>query len=340
MNYVEWLRVRNVLRVTAIVLGVLILVVLIARISLSRYMTYDAWIQHLQLEPGSKVSRSVLPDGTKRTVIDDPADETRVVLDDLGYGGRHIVISEPTSRSHEHTEHVNVGSINVSTSRNGRFTMTTIDTNSSVPLLFYMIFADVVALVIATCLGAPFARENDGHLEIALTKPASRVRLAAGIMFADAVGIVAASFMTIVTLYICQLLFESPRLDFSGINAQALAMGIALPLCWYAMLAAATASMRRGYGAVLGFAWPIAILVAVFGIIPWGNSLVGSAMHTVFWFLSRFDPLTYASMQVSRTGNEAMSPAQATFALRYTIELALFAVYAIAAVVQWRRVEA
>ncbi len=48
-----------------------------------------------------------------------------------------------------------------------------------------------------------------------------------GTIVADVAGILAASVLTIVAFYICQLLFESPRLDFSGINAQAIAMGVA-----------------------------------------------------------------------------------------------------------------
>ena len=54
MNYVEWLRVRNTLRVLAIVLGAFILIVLVLRISFNQYITEDnAFIKHIKLEPGA-----------------------------------------------------------------------------------------------------------------------------------------------------------------------------------------------------------------------------------------------------------------------------------------------
>lgn len=338
MNYVEWLRVRNCLRVTAIILTLLVLIVLVLRISFNRYMSYDAWIEHMQLQPGSHVTHTVLPDGTKRTTVDDPKDQTRIVLDDVAGGGRHIQVTEPTTSAHEHQQHVNMGSITVHASQDGKFTTTTIDSNSSVPLLFYMGFADVVALIVATVLGAPFARENDGHLEFALTKPATRLRIAIGTMGADIVGILAASVLTFVALYLCQIVFQSTRIDATGVNLRALLMGIALPIAWYALLCAATASLRRGYGAVLGFAWPVAILIVVFAEAPIGSSLLAQTFHNTFWVLSRIDPLSYASFDIGSSPHAAQ--AQATFAARYLVEIALFALYSVAAVMQWRRVEA
>ena len=340
MNYVEWLRVKGVLRNTAIVLGILIICGIGLRIWLTPYASVDGFISHIQTEPGTTMTKSVLPDGTQRTVIDAPAKRTHVVIDDRGYNGKHITITEPTKNTDGHNEHVRLGSVTVTSSRNGEFTTTDIETNNAVPLLFYMAFADVVALIIAPILGAPFAREYVGHLEIALTKPASRVRLALGIMLTDAGGILLASLMTVVALYICQLMFETPAVDISGLNAQALAMGIALPLTWYAMLCAATASLSRGYATVLGFAWPVALFTLLLGFTSFGNSLLAQAVHNIFWFVSQFNPLAYASFSYGSESAEKISPAQATFAMRYSIELALLALYSIAAILQWRRVEA
>ncbi len=120
MNYVEWLRVRNCLRIAAIILAVLVVLAVILRVSVARYMSTEAWIAHMALNTGSKETHTVLPDGTKRMILDDPADRTHVVVDDHGYAGRHIVITEPSSREHEEHSHVNVGSIQVSESRHGR----------------------------------------------------------------------------------------------------------------------------------------------------------------------------------------------------------------------------
>ncbi len=340
MTYVEWLRVRNVLRVLAIVLGILIAISLVLRISFNRYITDDnAFIQHVTMAKGARVAHEVLPGGINRTHIDDPGDNTHIIVDDLGYGGRHIVITEPRKNSTHHGDHVTIGSVEVKETENADTTTTVIDTNSSVPFLYYMMIADIMAFVIATVLGAPFARENDGHLEYALTKPVSRIGFAFQTMGVDIVGIVAASLMTIVALVICQSMFEVPHFDFSGVNLQAILIGIAAPLAWYAMLNAASASLRRGYGAVLGFAWPVAILITVFGTISWGDSLVGGAVHNIFWTISRIDPLTYISTPSQR---EAMHGTLVApyFGIRITLECLLFLVYMTLALFQWRRVEA
>jgi len=342
MTYVEWLRVRNVLRVTAIVLGVVIAILLIARIAFSRELgNDDAIIAHVQMAPGSTVRHVTLPDGTPRTIIDDPNEQTHVTIDNLGYGGRHIVIVEPHKRADHHNETVSVGSVQVLESANGKTDTTIIDTNGAVPFFYYMAMADIVALIIATCMAAPFARENDGHLEVALTRPASRIMYGVQAMGVDIVAIVGASVMTIVAFIICQSLFEIPHFDFSGVNTQAVVMGIAVPLAWYGALCAATASMKRGYGAVLGFAWPVAILIAAFAAIPWGNSLVGQTLHGIFWFLSRFDPLTYASLTISGgAAARTNPPLAADFGPRLAVELLLFVVYSALALIQWKRVEA
>jgi hypothetical protein len=340
MTFVEWLRARNALRVLAIIFGVLILIVLVLRISYNSYITEDdVWIKHLQMQQGTTVAHSVLPDGTKRTTILDPKEKTTVVIDNHGLNGRHITITEPVKRSHEDLTRAIIGPVHVNETQNGNMTTTTIDTNGSVPFVFYMAFADVVAFIIATLLAAPFARESDGHLEYALTRPVSRERFAIGVMGVDLAAIVIASIMTIIVLIICQAMFEIPTFDFSGVNINAIIIGIIAPFAWYALLSAATASMKRGYGAILGFAWPVAILITVFGAVSLGDSLVGQLIHNVCWTISRVIPLSYISFTVNEnSAGQLVAPAN--FNLRISIEIALFIIYSAVAVFQWRRVEA
>jgi hypothetical protein len=340
MNYVEWLRVRNLLRTTAIILGILVVLAVILRISVSRYMSPEAWIAHMTLDPGTKVTHSVLPDGTKRMTILDTSASTTVVIDDHGYSGKHIVITEPSSRAHkeQQSHDFGIGSIRVAEVRHGSMTTTVVDTNGSVPMLYYMALADVVALIVATILAAPLAREIDGHLEVALTKPCSRVRYALEVMGADAVGILVASALTVVAFYLCQLLFESARLDFSGVNTRAIAMGITVPLAWYALLCAATTWLNRSYGAVLGFAWPVTILIGALTLIPAGN-IVALFVHDVAWVLSRLNPLTYVNFATPNS-NSTIDYSGSHFALRLSIEVLMFVVYGAIAILKWQRVEA
>ncbi|HZV77270.1 MAG TPA: hypothetical protein VFF63_05915 [Candidatus Babeliales bacterium] len=338
MNYVEWLRIRNCLRTVAIILAILVALAVVLRISVSRYMSPDAWITHMTLDPGTKVTHTVLPDGTKRMIIDDPVDQTHAVIDDYGRAGKHIVVTEPTKHAEHEHNNINVGSIHVTESQHGSVTTTVIDTNGAVPMLYYMALADVVALIVATILAAPLAREVDGHLEIALTKPCSRVRYALGAIGVDAAGIIAASLLTVIAFYLCQLLFESPSLDFSGVNSRAIAMGIAVPVAWYAMLCAATTWLRRGYVAVLGFAWPAALLLGLLTLIPPGN-VVALFVHDIAWVLSRLDPLTYVSV-ATPNNNGSMSYADSNFPQRFAMQLVFIVVYGALAVWQWQRVEA
>lgn len=337
MNYIEWLRVRNTLRIVAIILGILVVLAVVLRISVSRYMSPDTWIEHFH-DAGTTVSHVTLPDGTKRTILDNPGERTHVTIDDHGYSGKHIVVTEPRSRAHKHDSNVSFGSIRVVESPRGAMTTTIIDTNGAVPMAYYMALADVVALITATILAAGLAREINGHLEIALTKPCSRLRYAVGVIGVDVAGIVAASVLTVIAFYLCQLLFESPRLDFSGLNARAIVTGIALPLAWYAMLCAATTWLYRGYGAVLGFAWPVAILVGALTLIQPTN-VVALFVHDVAWALSRLDPLSYVSF-MGPDSDGTFSYAGSNFAARLAMQLAFFFGYGGLAVWQWHRVEA
>lgn len=335
MNYVEWLRVRNCLRLVAIILGIGVLLAVILRISLTRYMSPETWIQHFQ-EPGTVVTHVTLPDGTKRTIWDNAHEQTHVVIDDRGYAGKHIVVTEPASRAHNDHDNVAVGSIHVMESQNGAVSTTVIDTNGSVPMLYYMAFADVVALIVAMCLAAPLAREVDGHLEIALTKPISRTRYALGVIGADVAGIIGASLLTVVALYLCQLLFESARVDFSGVNARAVVMGITAPIAWYALLCAATTWFNRSYVAVLVAALPVAIVIGLLTLVEPVN-VVATILHQAAWIVSRLDPWTYVQLKYDST---TMDAGAATFGWRLSLEILFFIVYGALAVFKWQRVEA
>jgi hypothetical protein len=339
MNYVEWLRVRNMLRIVAIVLTILVVVAVILRVSVARYMSPEAWIAHMTLDPGTKVTHTVLPDGTKRMILDDPSNRTHAVIDDRGYAGKHIVITEPAGSSHKNQERVNVGSMQVFESRHGAMKTTVIDTNGAVPMIYYMALADLTGIIVAIILAAPFAREIDGHLEVTLTKPVSRARYALGVIGADVAGILAASTLTIVAFYLCQLLFESPKLDFSGINSRAIAMGIVCPLAWYAMLTAATTWFSRAWIAVLAAALPVAGLIGLLTLVQPVN-VVALVVHDVAWVLSRFNPLTYVSMAMPTENGTVSYAGGSDFGFRLSMEIMFFVVYGAIAIWRWQRVEA
>jgi hypothetical protein len=205
-------------------------------------------------------------------------------------------------------------------------------------MIYYMAMADLVALIVATMLAAPLAREVDGHLEIALTKPISRVRYALGAIGVDIVGILAASLLTVLIFYICQLLFESPRLDFTGINARAIGMGIALPLAWYAMLCAATTWMNRAYIGVLVGVPAAFLVIGLLTLVP-PASVVALIVRDVAWVLSRLDPLSYVAY-AGPNPDGTMRYSGTNFALRLSMQFVFLIVYSALAIFKWQRVEA
>jgi hypothetical protein len=207
------------------------------------------------------------------------------------------------------------------------------------PFGYFVIFGAVVALIMATIVGAPFARENDGHLELALTKPIDRTVLALMIIGADAAGIIAALIIGTLFGIALHTVFFPPSISFHYDDAIAIGIGIAAPLAWYGMLAAITASLRRGYGAILGIAWPVAGIVAGLSAVDPSDNAVAALIHNVFWTLSRIDPLVYMHFTSSGMGGDQMAY-DPTLLPKLTM-LAILAVgYAVLAVAQWRRVEA
>jgi hypothetical protein len=201
---------------------------------------------------------------------------------------------------------------------------------------YFVVFGVVVALIVATMLGAPFARENDGHLEVALTKPVDRASLALMTIGVDALGIIAA--LAIGTLFGVGLhtIFFPPWITFHSVDLIVIVFGIIGPLSWYAMLAAATTSLRRGYGAIIGIAWPVAAIVVGLSLLDPNDNAMAALVHNVFWTLSRIDPLVYMHLNFQ----DMNITADPTWLPRLTMLAILAAGYGVAAIAQWRRVEA
>jgi hypothetical protein len=339
MTYVEWLRVRNVLRVVAIILVVFLLAAGAFRIYIGQYDTVGKLISHIQLDPGTKTTTATLPDGTNRTTIDDP-DGTHVVIEDRGFEGKTIRVIEPTGKRDNDLTHATIGSVHIDQSAKGRTTTTIVRTNGTTAFSGLLRIAGTVALIVATFLAAPFARENDGHLELALTRPASRVELALRTIGVDVLGLWIVAAMTIVAQILAQLMFEVPHYEFSDV-VWSLAVAAIVPIAWYSLINAATASMKRAYGAIQGVAWPVAMLLLVLSEIPYNDSALGQAAKAVFVPLAYLNPLHYAQFQ---SASLAVNGRQLVAAnLGYVNALAaliLVLVYSAVAVLQWRRVEA
>jgi hypothetical protein len=337
MNYVEWLRVRNGLRIYAIVLGALIVLGLIIRISVGGQLGDNEFIvNRIEHDPGTKISHSVV-NGLNRTTLVDAAQRTTITIDDQNGGGKLIHIVQPASKDTSGSDHASVGPISYDkTTKNG---MESITFNTDAPVNFeiFLAFACFAALIFATVWGCSFACEH-GHLEYSLLKPITRTRYGLGLIGVDIVGMAIVGAMTIVAAIICMSMFELPRFDFSRLADPLTAVVFVLPVAWYAMLNAATASLRRGYGAVIGFAWPVALVLIVLSHSSFSDLPVFRVLHTIFVVASRLIPITY--LPGFGLNGDATSDVGLSNPVSLAILVGLMLIYGALALVQWRRVEA
>lgn len=353
MNYVEWLRVRGCLKWTAIVLVVCVAFLLFGRFTYLDIRPHAAGFSGVFIadkdlpafERESKETQSKLADGTARTVIDNPGQGIRVTIDDHGYWGKHVEVFEKNPPSGVHATKINFGDIHAQRIMVPGGSLVKIDTGALVPedLNYYFILATFAALIVATILGAPFARENEGHLELALTKPISRVNLALQTIGTDFAGIVAAWAMTVIFLIIGHTIFEAPNYTYGPNDTIVIAIGLLGAFSWYALLNASTASMKRAYGGILGCAWPVALGLSGVAHAPLGDSPLAGFIRWAGTTLSWLFPTSYLHLaSMSGVGSErgrAMTSSLSPETI--VVILAVLAlVYGAAAIYQWRRVEA
>jgi hypothetical protein len=340
MTYVEWLRVRGALKVTLIVLAALFVVAVILRVAVVG-IEHNALarIAQLQNDPTSKVTQAVLPDGSTQISIVGK-DGSHVTIIDRGAAGKHIQILDPSERSsNDRDESDSNSGVSVKTTHTGQGEMTTIDTDGTSPFLPHVLVGFVIAMIFATILGAAFAKENDGHLEIALTKPIDRIQLALRTIGIDVAGVVASFVLGIVFGILVHMLFEAPRFTYDSSDAPAIIVALLAPIAWYALLNCATASMKRGAGAIIGFAWPISFLIFGLSKLPQNGNALLSIVGSFFRAIAFLNPVSYLSMvSIGNGPHGPLGSVDPAYTIGLLLLLAL--VYSAGAIYQWRRVEA
>lgn len=350
MTYVEWLRVGRILKCTAIVLGALLLLIVVSEYTVLNFgspssltqvelHTSSGDINAREIVKGATTTHSTLPDGTERTTIVNAGKGVRVTVDDHGYWGKHIEIFERSVKRSEKV--IGFGPVSFQRVRVPGGSLVTVDTNKPEDFAYLAAIATFLALIVATVLGAPFARQNDGHLEIALTNPAPRTALGLCAMVADIAGIAIAWLMTVAMLFLAHVAQSAPNYTLGPRDGTVILLGFAGVLAWYAMLCAATASMRRAYGVVLGISWPVAGLVTLLAKADLSGSPMGQLLHWAATPLSWIDPFTYLHFGPAFTVNGRPAGSLAvSFSSELPALLILALVYVALAIVQWRRVEA
>jgi len=342
--YAEVLRGMRALRVIAIILGIFLGLAILFRLwAFAEEDRPYKLAAALQSSPTARVTHKTLADGTLETIVNDPAQRVHAVIDRKG-AMFHLDATMPSSSQMSHYSYT-VGSS--SRDENQRSGMTHIsdthDMTANIPIALLFAIAEVIGLVTATMLAGVLAKENDGHLEIAWTKPVSRERLALATLGVDIATILVSQFATVLLVLIVCAMFIWPTFYADAATLPAIAITLLGPIAWYACLTAFSASLKRGLGMVVGLGWLAAIAVPAIaeGTASSGSDL-GRAIHWVFQPLAYIDPIEYVHLSFHGSGGmSAMQNAPlGPLDVSAWMLLVLTVVYLALSVLQWRRVEA
>jgi hypothetical protein len=337
--FVEYLRARGAIKVALIILGLFVIAAIILRLSVHAPRVSDI-AYNIETSPTAHVTRTHLPDGSMRTVVDDPARQTHAVI--VQNGNRlHMDVREPAKNARATHDTMDIGSTSVNTDVHDGVEHTVIDSKGAFEyeLGVCLLITIPMGLLVATLLAGPLAKENDGHLELAWTKPTSRDRYALEAIAVDAVAILASQALTLAILLLVTLMFFVPHFTYGPRIGWIVLLALLGPLAWYAALTACSASVKRGPGMVIGLGWVFAIIIPTVADAtsdPARFSAIAAFFYTIFHSLSFLDPIAYLSGHTG-TGNALhhlpLPTADAGLA-------ALIIGYVALSVLQWRRVEA
>ncbi len=340
LYFVEYLRARNAVRVALILLGIFLVIAIVLRIALHAPSAQD-WAIGLQSSPTAHVSKTRLPNGATRIVVDDPRKHTHAVIVQRG-STTHMVITEPqgTQRSRSR-DGVSMGSMSVNESSSRGVSRTTVDYTRGFTYDLGLLFAITIpiGLIVATMLGGALAKENDGHLELAWTKPVSRERYALAAVGVDVAAILLSQLLTMAFALGATLLFVVPSIGYARAGWE-IPLALLAPIAWYALLTAFSASLKRGPGLVVGLGWVFAIIVpnvAVGLAHVAGVNRIAAWFYAIFHGLAFLDPLAYLSYGSSNASAPVLQlSAQAAVGALAALSIGYIAL----SVLQWRRLEA
>lgn len=331
-SYVEYLRVMRALRIVAILLGIMLVGAVIIRFSWAGPNQPTAaerdYYARLERSPSAHVVRKRLPNGNTRTIVDDRKRGVYAIIERHGSSVVDSTIAPTKEAAADERRQAGTRTVTAGTATTHELAVyTAFEISGLLGMTIPM------GLVVATLLGGPLSKENNGHLEVAWTKPVSRRRYALTSVLVDVLGLVAAQVATAIALLGASLLWGLPKLALDSDAPAAIAFAFVAPIAWYAFLTGLSASVKRGPGMVLGIGWVAAI------VVPWiaawthdASTPVGRSVHAIFEGAGYFIPLSYVLGNAGAHDAGVMMLGLAAMA-----ELAVF--YLALAVVQWRRLE-
>lgn len=343
--FVEYQRALRALRVAGIIVGVLFLLAVIARIAMHGH-SVDGYMGNLTSSPTAHVTRETLADGSRRTIVDDPVKRVHAVAIVRG-NDIQIDITQPSAGGRDESDNLFAGNLRINQTVDRKSGMEHVVVRATgqtgLPIGLLFMTSIILGFIVASLLGGVLAKENDGHLELAWTKPISRERYALGAFAVDMLAIIASQVLWAVTVIICMLLFLVPHMYFEPLAGLHIAVSLLGSIAWYAALTGWSASLKRGPGMVIGLGWLFAMLLpGLAGLTANGSIPLVVALHAVLMVLTYLDPLAYigfhsSGVQISGTPAGVLQLA-VPVACGALAALTIF--YLGIAVAQWRRVEA
>jgi hypothetical protein len=219
-----------------------------------------------------------------------------------------------------------------------------LNADATFPLASLFAVSGVLAMLFTFSMCTGLSHENDGHLPVAWTKPSSRTDLALRLMSVDVIGILCAFAITMAFALVIVTAIGAVRWMILTTDTWIeLARFILLPLSYFGLVAALTASLGKvGRGlcwAVWGSSWILVILAAVPFPAPWNQ---------IFRFLNYINPIVYSTYSYSSPSDKVQivgySAGQAAVNAGLFVDVAalaaLFIAGTAAALLQWRRLEA
>lgn len=324
LRYPEFRRAVRVLWVWAAV--VLVMVVLRLALHGSRsqsYCAFDAWVLQVKAQSGSVASVRHNVNGSTTETITNEHRRIRIVNTQGGYGGRIIYVTIPARESASVGKLLRIPGTAVYYDTEDR-TSHVSNYNTNVLRVRDMVNVGmVVGLIFATLLGGALGKENDGHLSIVWLRPVSRTHYALVTMSISVAVVLAAELLTSAILLGAGMLTIGNGRDPDWTYAWAIPSAMLIPVAWYALLTASSASLRRGPAVVVGVAWACAFALLGASHASDAPAVLASIVGAINWV----NPLHYVD-------------SNAADAVRYAVALAALTIaYCAAAVFQWRRAE-
>lgn len=205
------------------------------------------------------------------------------------------------------------------------------------PIEILFAIAGFAAAIFGMVIGCALASENAGHLEVAWTRPASRVGYALRVTLVDAIGIIT-MFAFVLALSAALITIKGwwPDIHTDAASVPLAARLFAFPFAWYGLVAALTASLRGGAGLVAGLSWPVASIAIVLEKLH-PQSILGKILTVV----NAINPLLYVSFSDTESTASSAIRALVSGQVAAVAALACIAVFGVAvSLIQWRRLEA